>query len=270
MDSIIDINNLMFYYDDKKIIDNLTLEINQGDFVSIVGPNGSGKSTLVNILSGIYDYDATNITIDGLDLNHENNYEINKKIGIVFDNFYDQFIWDKVEDELVFSLENLDWPRDEIKMRVDEISYRLGIDSLLDKNINSLNFSEKKRLALATALIAEPKILILDDMFDMVDKTTKQELTCYLNELHNTTDITIINVTHDLDSAIDSDKIVIIKNGVIESMAYTMDILKDEKLLKANNLELPFPYALSLNLKYYALVDDMISDIEEMVVKIWQ
>lgn len=268
MDSIIVVDNLSFSYNDKKIIENLSLEIDRGDFISIVGPNGSGKSTLVKLLLGLYESNC--IKIDGLDVNKKNIYDIRKKVGVVFDNPYNQFIWSKVEEDLAFSLENLNYSRDEIKKRIEEISNELGITDLLNKNISDLSGGEKQKVALAGALINKPDILILDEAFCMVDKKTKLELLDYLLELHNTTDITIVNITHDLEEVINGDKVVILNNGFIVDEGYTKDILSEEKLLKANGLESPFSVDLSLNLKYYGLLDELVYDIDEMVVRLWQ
>ncbi len=268
MDSIIEINNLTFLQGNKKVIDNLNLEVDRGDFVSIIGPNGSGKSTLVKLLLGLYESDC--IKIDNLIVSKENIYEIRKKIGVVFDNPNNQFIWGKVEDDLAFSLENLNYPREEIRRRINEVSTNLGITNLLNKNIKDLSGGEKQKVALATSLITNPDILILDEAFCMVDKNAKKELLNYLLELHNTSDITIINITHDLEEVLNSDKIVVLNNGVIEDEGYTKDILREEKKLKSNGLDLPFSVDLSLNLKYYGLLDELIYDLDEMVVRLWK
>lgn len=264
MDSIIEISNLKFSYGNNIIFDNLNLAIDRGDFISIVGPNSSGKTTLAKLLFGIIESDK--IWIDGRKL--DNN--IRKTIGIVLGGTDRNFLFDNVFDDLVFGMENLGYSSDKITESIDYVCELLDIRKLLQKNINDLSGGEKQLVLLANALVLKPSILLLDDALSMLDKNSKKRILNLLLELHDTTDITIVNITNDLEETIFSDKIAIINKGVIVTKGYTNDVLLEEKVIKSNGLDLPFVTDLSINLKYYNLVDELIPTLDEMVVRLWQ
>lgn len=264
MNNVINIDNLTFSYDNKEVLKNISFDVDLGDFVSVIGPNGSGKSTLVKLLSGIYINNS--ITIDGKIMDSKTLSDIRRDMGVVFDNNDMQFIFDTVYDDLVFSLIG---PKDEINNKINFVASELGFSHLLNKNIKNLSGGEMQLVALAGAILRNPKLLILDDAFCMMDKRNKKRALSYLLNLHNTTDITIINVTHNLEEVTISDKIVLLDGGEIKCLGYTRDVLSEEKMLKSCGLELPFSVDLSLNLKYYGLLDELVYDMNDMVVKLW-
>lgn len=264
MNSIINVNNLSFTYDNMYVLKNISFDVDKGDFVSIIGPNGCGKSTLVKLLSGIYINNT--IRVDGIYLDNKSLSYIRREMGIVFENSDMQFVYDTVYDDLAFSLSGT---KEEIDIKIRKIADDLGFSNLLCKNIKKLSAGQVQLVALAGAIIKMPKILILDNAFCMMDKSNKKRALAYLLNLHNTTDITIINVTHELEEVTISDKVILLDNGEIKCMGYTRDVLSEEKYLKSCGLELPFSVDLSLNLKYYGLLDELVYDINDMVVKLW-
>lgn len=268
MDSIIEISNLKFSYENNIVFDNLSMEIDRGDFISIVGPNSSGKTTLARLLFGLIESDC--ICIDGEKLTPQKLSSIRKKIGVVFGESSRNFIFDNVFDDLVFRMENLGYSSLEIDKNLEYVCKLLDIKDLLQKNINDLSGGEKQLVLLANALVLKPSILLLDDALSMIDKNSKKRILSLLLELHDTTDITIVNITNDLEETLFSDKIAIINNGTIVTKGYTNDVLLEEKVIKSNGLDLPFVTDLSINLKYYNLVDELIPTLDEMVVRLWQ
>ena len=264
MDSIINVNNLSFAYEKEAVLKNISFDIDAGDFVSIIGANGSGKTTLVKLLVGVYTKDS--ITISGKYMDKRNIADIRRDMGIVFDNADKQFIYDTVYDDLAFSLNG---SKEEVDIAVRKIASDLDFTDLLPKSIKKLSSGQMQMIALAGAILKNPKILILDDAFCMMDKRNKKRALAYLLNLHNTTDVTIVNVTHDLEEVTTSDKVILLDSGEIKYMGYTRDVLSEEKLLKSCGLELPFSVDLSLNLRYYGLLDELVYDINDMVVKLW-
>lgn len=269
MDNIITIKNLCFNYNNKVIFSDFNLDIEKGKFIHIVGPNGSGKSTLVKILVGLLKYSG-DINIYHMNLCDDNLVDIRKNIGIVFENPDDIFVADTVLDEIVFSLENLGYGQNQMKKRIDKILELIPISHLLDKNPHYLSGGEKQLVSLACALILEPRILILDEAFTMVDGIEKEKILKLLKRICNEKKTTIINVTHDMEETVYGDKIIVINKGQLVFNDDKKEVYKNEKILKKIGLELPFMVDLSNRLSYYGLVDKVVLDMNEMVRQLWK
>jgi len=151
------IKNLSFSYDkDKKTIDDISLEVERGSYISFLGHNGSGKSTLAKLIVGLLTPEEGEITISGVQLNKENIASIRNKVAIVFQNPDNQFIGATVEDDIAFSLENRNIPRDEMLKLVPTMAEKVGVFELLKKEPGYLSGGQKQRVAIADALIINP------------------------------------------------------------------------------------------------------------------
>jgi len=267
--NIITIKDLIFKYGEKIVFDRLNLTINSGEWVTLVGTNGSGKSTLVKILTGLYKVN-TYINIDGLELNKNNLIEIRKKIGVIFENVDNQFVAETVRDDIAFTLENLNYSKDKIHKTIDEISTYLGINDILEVEPHLLSGALKIKVALASSLVLEPKILILDESLVALDPIEREEILKILKNLQKDKNLTIINITHDLEESLYGNRIIVIGNGNIILNGPTKEILQKEKELKKEGFNLPFMVDLSIKLKYYGLLDDIIFDMDEMVGVLWK
>jgi len=268
MGSIIKIDKLTFRYNDKFIFDRFSLDIEEGSWVSICGCNGSGKSTLIKILTGLLKTES-DINICGMDLNEKNLYNIRKNIGIIFDNPENLFLCETVEDDLVFSLENLCYSVDEMKKRVSEISNKFKINHLLKKSPNELSGGEKAKVALAMSLIHSPKILILDESLSVIDEVDRKYMLETLYKLHKE-GLTIINVVHDLRETYYSDRLIIINNGSIMLDGHPLKVMEYDKILNRLGIEIPFEIELSIKLKLYGLIDELLPDTLGIVDTLWQ
>lgn len=266
MKDIIFIDKLSFRYDNKYIFNNFSLNIKENSFVSIIGPNGSGKSTLAKLLVGLLKV-SDEITISNLIMNEKNLYNIRKNIALVMDNSSDNFIAETVADEIVFGLENLGFSKIDIKERLDEIVKLLKIDNILDKDPYTLSGGEKKIISLASSLIMKPKIIIIDDAFEMIDKKTKEKI---FKHLKKQKDLTVINITHNIEDVYYSDRTIILNQGEILVDGPTLKVLEQDKVFNRIGIELPFMLDLSLKLKLYGLVDRIILDMNEMVSELWK
>ena len=253
--NIIDIKNLNFKYKEKEVFNNFNLQLENGSFTTIIGLNGSGKSTLIKILLGLLKYEGI-IKIDDILLNKDNIKNIRKSIGIVFENPDNQFVAETVMDDIAFSLENLQMNSKNIKEKIMKMANYIGISRLLEREPHSLSGGEKQLVALASALIHEPKILILDEALTMVDIRVRKQVYSILNDINKNKEVTIINVTHDMDE--------LLLKGPKEK------VLLEEKVFNKLNLDLPFMVSLSIKLKYYGLIDHLIFDMNEMVNTIWK
>lgn len=268
MGNIINVNKLTFRYKDKFIFDKFSLEIKEGEWVTIAGTNGSGKSTLLKLLSG-FSIEDNDITICNMKLDKDNLYEIRKQMGVVFTNIDNFFVTETVEDEIAFALENLGYKKKYIKDKIIEVSNLLHLNNLLSKSPNELSGGEKCKVAIACILVYDPKIIMLDETLSMIDKEEKHNILNILNKL-NKEGITIINVTHDLSESYYSNRLIIINNGEILLDGKPTNVMEYDRILNRIGIEIPFEIELSIKLKLYGLIDKIYTDINEMVDDIWE
>lgn len=269
MDSIIKIKSMSFGYKNKQIFNNFDLEIEKGKFIHIVGPNGSGKSTLVKILLGLLKAEGY-VNIYRMNMCEDNLIDIRRNIGVVFENPSNTFVAETVEDDIAFVLENLQYSPKTIGSKIKKISEYLKIEHLLERNPHYLSSEEKELVSLASALVMEPKILILDEALTMLNDTEKNNILNLLKKIVKDKKITIINITHDMEETIYGDKIIVLDGGKVIFNDYKEVVYKEEKKLKSIGLELPFMVDLSNKLRYYGLVDDNILSMNEMVNHLWK
>ena len=192
---VVQIKNLNFNYGENVIFNNFNLNISEGKFVTILGKNCSGKTTLAKILGGFY---KKNILIYG-----ENDYQ---NIKVIFDDLDFDGI---VMNILINSLKGLD--KKEISDRVIEVSKLFGFDKLLNKDYDTLCLKDKKIVNLGIGILSKPKVLVLDNILEGLDKKTKNIILKKLKKLK----ITVINLSNDVNDALISDEVVIIGGGKV-------------------------------------------------------
>lgn len=264
MKDIIKIKNLNYKNFDNKLFNNFELNIEESDFMSIIGPNNAGKTTLIKILSGLKKYEGT-ILIDNKELK-ENKKEIRKIISIVFDNPETQFIMDTVYNDIYLTAKNK--KIDNIDGEINKISKILKIENILNKSPQHLSGGEKQKVVLASALLGNPKILILDEALSMIDPISKKEIYEYLIKLNNE-GTTIINISSDIEDTLYSKNILILNNGTIESLDTKENTYNKKNIFKKLQMELPFIIELSKKLSYYNLVNKDYYNEEELINKLW-
>ena len=172
MSNVVSIKNLNFSYSEKQIFNDLNVDIQSGDFITLLGANGSGKSTLIKILSGLLNFEGE-IFIDNIKLEPKNYKEIRQKIGLVFSNIDNQIVSEKVFDNIAFALQNLGVKKSEIISSVTDITNKLDISYLLKENIFNLSKYEKILVVLASVLIYNPNLLILDEALSDLDNNDR-------------------------------------------------------------------------------------------------
>lgn len=267
--NIIEVNNLTFRYGKKFIFDKFNLMIEKGSWVTIAGPNGSGKSTLVKILAGL-EKSYSDIKIFGKPLKKKNLFDIRKEIGFVFDVPDNFFACETVEDELAFSLENMAYQPATIKKKIAEVSKLLKLDKVLKENPLELSGGEKQKVALACALILEPRMLILDGALLMIDINEKEEILRILKEYNMKKRVTIVSFTNNLDETLYSNRLIVLNEGKIVVDGAFPYVFSQECVMRKIGLEVPFAVELSQKLKLYNLMDDVSLDIEGLVSKLWK
>jgi energy-coupling factor transport system ATP-binding protein len=235
---IIEVEHLTFRYDQRvqtETLSDVSLTIEKGEWVAIVGQNGSGKSTLARTLVGLLTPESGKITIAGQELNEKTKWELRKKIGMVFQNPDNQFIGTSVQDDVAFSLENLNIPYDEMKSRVDLAIEMVGLSSYKLHDPSHLSGGQKQRVAIAGVLALNPDVLVLDEAFVMLDPRSRRELLETLQDLNHKQDITILSITHDMNEAASADRIFIMKQGKLVNSG-TPDVIFTQE----QELESPF------------------------------
>lgn len=261
------IDNLNYEIDEKIFFKDFNLEIESGEYVSIIAPNKSGKSMLTKIICAIIP--TTDFCIlDNISLNKENVLRYIKEIGIVINDIENPFIFKKVKDELKYPLENLGYNAYQINKKITKICNYFEIEDLLNKNINDLNKSEKSELLIILSLIHEPKLLVLDDSFNNMDSSTKKFMLQKLQELNND-GLTILNITSKLDTVYNSSKVYVMDKFKIISEGETEKILKKDSELLKIGLEIPYIIDLSLKLMSYGIIDKIYFNDYELENAIW-
>lgn len=253
---MIELKNVSFKYElqEEKTIKNLDLYLKQGEFVGIIGKNGSGKTTLCNIIRGIIpDFvqgEITgNIIIDNKDINDIERGEMAELVGFVFQNPFSQIsgIKKTVFEEIAYGLENLGVPREEIRQRVTDVIKLLKIEDLQDKNPNELSGGQSQRVAIASIIVMNPKVLIFDEPTSQLDPLGTEEIFDIL-KLLKSQNKTIILVEHKIDLIAEyADRVVVMDDGQIIFNGETHEILSDRKI-EEHNVSMPIVSKLAYKL----------------------
>jgi len=238
---IIDIENLSFHYRaGTPVLEDITLHVDKGEWITILGHNGSGKSTLSKLLVGLLRAKKGTIKVGGLELSETTVYDIRKKIGIVFQNPDNQFVGVTVRDDIAFGLENLQIPRDTMIERIEQYARKVDMADYLNKEPHNLSGGQKQRVAIAGILAMETDIIIFDEATSMLDPKGRNTILSMMKQL-NDEGVTVINITHDMKESLYGDRIVVLKNGKIIKDDKTDAVLKDQEILEKSNLEMLLP-----------------------------
>lgn len=238
----------------KRIINNISLDINEGDYISILGKNGSGKSTLVKSFNGLVPITSGEIYIYGKNVKDETNIvNIRTLIGMLFQNPDNQIVASKVEEDVAFGLENLGIETNEIRKRIDDAMRLLGIYDLKDSLVSKLSGGQKQKVAIAGILAMRSKIIILDEPTSMLDKKARLEVLDIVKKLNVDFNITIIFISHYVEEIINSNRVIVINNGEILFDGEPKNFLLCDDVIKKCEIELPYITKLAKTLKQKGL-----------------
>ena len=220
---MINFKNVQISYGDFVAVDDLNLEIKEGEFFTFLGPSGCGKSTTLRTLVGFIDPSKGSIFVDDKDITRLAPEK--RAIGIVFQS-YALFPTMTVYDNIVYGLKIKKMPKSEIDAKVNEIAQKIKIsDKQLQRNVSELSGGQQQRVALARALVLEPKILCLDEPLSNLDAKLRVDLRLELKRLQRDLGITTLYVTHDQEEALTlSDRIAVFNNGFIEQVGTPQEI----------------------------------------------
>ena len=239
---LFEVESVRFRYQEVHALDGLSLTISQGQRIVLLGANGSGKSTLLRLLGGLYFAESGSVSFCGVHLyegrfaNDEFAFGFRRRIGLVFQNPDVQLFNPTVFDELAFGPLQLRWPKERIRERVRETLAWMEIEHLKDRSPHRLSGGEKKRVALASALILDPEVLLLDEPTNALDPKSQSQIIDLLAGWAGG-EKTVITATHDLDLVEDiADYGFILLGGKVSAAGSPVDLLRDEALLRRTSL----------------------------------
>lgn len=218
---MIKISNLTHKYnknDEKGIttLDDISLEIEKGSFVSIIGHNGSGKSTFAKHLNGLIIPQKGSIEVDGIKIEDDDKiWNIRRKVGMVFQNPDNQFIGGTIEEDIAFGLENIGIPSKDMPKIIDDAVDKVGMVDFLKRPPHKLSGGQKQRSAIGAVLAMGPEYIVLDEPTSMLDPKGRKEVINVLRKRNKEDGITIILITHYMDEVVYSDKVVVMDQGKI-------------------------------------------------------
>ncbi len=267
----IEIKNIRFSYDGKgDVLKDVSLDIQKGDYVSIIGHNGSGKSTLSKLIVGLMEAQHGDIFIEGEKLTYENVYEMREKLAIVFQNPDNQFIGSTVRDDIAFGLENRRVEPEKMDDIIKTYAESTGMIDYLDHEPTKLSGGQKQRVAIAGVLSMHPSVLILDEATSMLDPKGKKEVNDLVHALHKKNKMTILSITHDIEEVTKSDYVVVMNQGEIFMEGKPEEVLMNVENLQKIGLDIPFNVKFYLEMKKHGINFDDAFDEEGMVDALWQ
>ncbi len=239
---LFEVDRVTYRYQRQTALANLSLSIAEGTRIALLGANGSGKSTLLRILDGLYFPDSGQVRFRGEELSEhgfahdEFAYDFRRQVGLVFQNPDVQLFNPTVFDEVAFGPLQLRWPRNEVRDRVAEILERLRIAHLKDRIPHRLSGGEKKRVALASVLVLDPAVLLLDEPTAALDPRSQSQLIDLLVEWGGGAK-SVITATHDLRDLEDiADQCFVLDGGELVAEAPPGEVLRNAELLRRTNL----------------------------------
>ena len=223
-----------------KAVNDVSLDIEQGQFIAILGHNGSGKSTLAKHMNAILNPTEGTIWVDGMDTKEEDNiWKIRQTAGMVFQNPDNQIIGQVVEEDVGFGPENMGIPTEEIWQRVEESLRAVGMYEYRKYSPNKLSGGQKQRVSIAGVLAMHPKCIVLDEPTAMLDPNGRKEVIRAVRGLNQVEGVTLILITHYMEEIIHADKVFVMDGGKIAMQGTPREIFSQVEKLKALRLDVP-------------------------------
>ena len=272
MENIIEVRNLKYKYDSESenyTLNDVSFQVKKGEWLSIVGHNGSGKSTSVRLIDGLLEAESGDIIISGDKLIAENVWEKRRQIGMVFQNPDNQFVGATVEDDVAFGLENQGLAYDLMVERVQQALELVGMQDFKEREPARLSGGQKQRVAVAGVVALRPDIIILDEATSMLDPEGRLDLIQTVKKIKDSNQLTVISITHDLDEIALSDRVLVMKEGQVESTATPRELFSREDLEELG-LDQPFVNQVKAALRQsgFSLPDSYLTE-KELQDQLW-
>ena len=266
-------NKVSYSYDKNSgnAVDELSMSIEQNEWIALIGHNGSGKSTLAKLMNGLLLPTSGTISVDGLSLSEDTYWEIRKKVGMVFQNPENQFVGTTVMDDVAFGLENLGVTREEMVKRVSAALKEVDMYSFKDQAPNRLSGGQKQRVAIAGILAIMPEVIIFDEASTMLDPNGKQELLETIKGLRKTKKMTIVYITHDLSEAAYADRIIVMNEGRQWMSGKPREVFQYQNELSEIGLEIPLRSSIYAGMNEHGVkLEKEPLHMKELVDQLWK
>ena len=249
-----------------RAVDDVSLSIEQGDFVAILGHNGSGKSTFAKHLNAILYPTEGSVWVDGKDTREDENiWDVSQSAGMVFQNPDNQIIGQVVEEDVGFGPENLGIPTKEIWERVEESLKAVGMYEFRKHSPNKLSGGQKQRVSIAGVIAMHPKCIILDEPTAMLDPNGRKDVIRAARALNDVEKVTIILITHYMEEVIYANKVYVMDKGKVKLQGTPREVFSHVEELKELRLDVPQVTLLAHELKRQGLqLPDGILTIQEL------
>jgi len=239
---MISIKDLSFTYEDKAkpILDGISLDIAEGEYLAVIGPNGCGKTTLIKLLNALLVPTGGAVEVDGLDSRDRRSVtEIRRRVGMVFQNPDNQIVGMTVEEDIAFGPGNLGLKPDVIRDRVESSLRLVGLGEKRDRAPYTLSGGEKRLVAVAGVLAMEPRYIALDEPTSYLDPAGRRAVLGLIRKLH-AQGIGIIQVSHDMDEIVGAQRVIALSGGKIALAGRPEEILTNTEVLKNMGLDVPW------------------------------
>ena len=247
---LIKLENVSFKYPNSELeennfaVDNVSFEIQKGDFVAILGHNGSGKSTTAKLINLILTADSGKIYVDGKEITDkgmtdEDIFEVRKKIGMVFQNPDNQIVATVVEEDVAFGPENLGLDPKEIRKRVDEALEIVNMKEYARHAPHKLSGGQKQRVAIAGTIAMKPECIIFDESTAMLDPLGRKEVMSTIKRLNREEGMAIVLITHYMNEAVEADRVIVMRNGSVYLEGTPNEVFSQPDKLWRAGLEVP-------------------------------
>ena len=224
----------------SRAIDEVSLDIEPGQFIAILGHNGSGKSTLAKHMNALLVPSDGTMWVDGMDTKEEEHlWDVRQSAGMVFQNPDNQIIGTVVEEDVGFGPENLGVPTEEIWQRVEESLKAVGMIEYRHHSPNKLSGGQKQRVAIAGVMAMRPKCIVLDEPTAMLDPNGRKEVLRSVMELRKREHITVILITHYMEEVVDADHVFVMDHGHVVMQGTPREIFSQVDTLKHYRLDVP-------------------------------
>lgn len=222
------------------VLKNLNLKIEKGSFVAILGHNGSGKSTIAKLTNGIIFPQKGKVVVAGMETKEDDSiFDVRKEVGMVFQNPDNQIVASIVEEDVAFGVENLGYPPEECRKRVDEALKTVGMYEFREKAPHKLSGGQKQRVAVAGIIAMKPQCIVLDEPTAMLDPSGRKEVIETIKKLNKEDGITIVLITHYMDEAVEADRVVVIDGGEVKMDDTPQNVFGNVAEIKALGLDVP-------------------------------
>ncbi|MBE6818625.1 MAG: energy-coupling factor transporter ATPase [Ruminococcaceae bacterium] len=245
--SFIECKNLYYQYNSSKrnAINNVDLNIEQGEFIAVIGHNGSGKSTFAKLLNGLLQPSGGSVLVGGISTADEaKRIELLQSVGMIFQNPDNQIVASIVEEDVAFGPENLGVPQEELRSRVDDALKTVGMYEQRLKAPHNLSGGQKQRVAIAGIIAMQPKCIIMDEATAMLDPIGRKEVMEAVRKLNREFGITIIYITHFMNEAVDADRVILLDSGEVVKDGTPHEVFADYDTMMAYGLDVPQGYQL--------------------------